>query len=134
RANSFHREPIRWEDHCEWFERQIASNDVRFWMLEHNGAPVGHIRYQTDRTQEMAIISFVVAPQERGKGYGTELLESTRSRALSELNVVGLRGVSLATNPPSGRAFQKAGFELTATSVIDNRECNVFEWRSPALP
>lgn len=126
RANSFRSGIITWQDHVQWYQRQLAAPDVRFWMLEDCGVPVGHIRYV--REDKVAIINFTVAPEHRGCGYGTQLLRMSRAAACKTLNVDRLRGITLEQNHASARAFEKADFKLIHEQTIENHSCFIFEW------
>ncbi len=126
RANSFNPAPISWEAHCAWFARQMGAADVRFWLLAADGVPVGHIRY--DREGDSAILSYTVAPGERGQGFGTELLRRTAARACRELGVRRVSGVTFTANHASIRAFQKAGFQQAQPRVREDRPSLEFVW------
>lgn len=129
RANSFNAAPIPWETHVDWFARQLASPDVRFWVLEDSAAPVGHIRYQASADGKTAAINYTVGPSYRGKGYGTRLLIESAEHACRELKVETLEGMTFAENIASASAFRSAGFMPAETRQIEGRDCVVFQWR-----
>src|SRR5262249_11385785 len=82
RACAFSREPIPWESHLRWYENQLASPGTRFWVVEEDGEPVGQIRYDRDEAGRAAEISFSVARDHRGRGFGVELIQRTCGLAL----------------------------------------------------
>lgn len=130
RANSFNPNPIPWTGHQGWYARQlalVAENKVRFWFLEHQGVPVGHIRYACE--DDGALISFNVSPDQRGKGYGTALLRETAALACAELNVPRVFGETLDHNLASQHAFRKAGFTELEPTTRDGQRYFSFEWR-----
>jgi RimJ/RimL family protein N-acetyltransferase len=77
---------------------------------------------------ETAEIDFSVAPALRGKGLGTKALALTWRSAGQALKVKRLRGVVIDSNPPSARAFLKAGFrQVVQGELVHGRACSIFE-------
>lgn len=72
-----------------------------------------------------AEISIYLAPQQRGKGYGFEILQYCIEQSPS-LNIKTLLGFIFAHNEPSLKLFAKAGFEewahLKNIAVMDGNE------------
>lgn len=109
RANSFGRRLIPWSEHLAWFKQQLRAGDSRIWILECDGLPVATARYERD-SASAAIVSFAVAPEARGLGFGTAILARTADRAIRALKVRRISGTVMASNPASARVFLKAGF------------------------
>lgn len=109
RANSFDPRPIAPETHLAWLERVLADSDVRMWILEVTGAPVGIVRYQ--RGADEAGVGISIAREHRGHGHGVSLLLESAPLACSELGVRALVALVLPGNEVSARAFLRAGFE-----------------------
>lgn len=129
RLNSFRQEAIPWDSHLQWYNNRLDSTDTRFWILEVEGIPVGHIRYDARREDESAEISFSVAEEHRGKGYGVELIERTCELACTELGVSKIRAVTFTSNPASSHTFLRAGFESSGIKMIKGRQCYEFYWQ-----
>ncbi|MGC8669233.1 MAG: UDP-2,4-diacetamido-2,4,6-trideoxy-beta-L-altropyranose hydrolase [Chthonomonadales bacterium] len=129
RAASFHKDPIPWEAHTRWFARRIHAADVRFWILEENGRPVGQIRYERSDALCEAILNFSISADERGKGYGEYLVNITKARALKELGVSQVTALVLAGNAASAKVFRRAGFWFEGLDTVDGQECLRFTWR-----
>jgi RimJ/RimL family protein N-acetyltransferase len=125
RANSFSTRRIPWETHVRWYRGQLAAPATRLWLLESDGLPVAQIRY--DRRDDCAEIGYTVAPGQRGRGYGTRILQMTAARACRELDVPTVRGLVMIENRASIRAFEQAGFTLASRAVENEREFVVFE-------
>ena len=68
---------IEWTDHVEWFRSQFSSACaavlIRVAVREQ---PVGSIRFDTVDEWSTVRLSFVVAPEARGHGYGRALVET----------------------------------------------------------
>jgi len=73
RAQSFEIEPLVFENHLAWFERSLTNPDRAIFIVEHDGTGVGMIR--KDRLDQAWVLSWMVNPVARGKGYGKELLK-----------------------------------------------------------
>jgi len=94
---------VTWEQHLTWMCENLANP---FWYVgEIDGHPVGAVRI--DRHDDRRCwVSIVLAPDERGKGYGTRILQLLREHV--ELSVLWARIHNM--NDPSRRAFEKAGY------------------------
>lgn len=73
RKNSFHMQPIKWEEHVKWFENTIKNKNVHFFILENNDTAIGQIRIAFEKYDE-GIISFSISKEFRGFGFGKEIL------------------------------------------------------------
>lgn len=103
------RSRLDWETHVAWFIETITSE---WWFvgcrsaarpLESRRVPVGAVR--VDRVGDCDWISIVLDPRERGRGYGTEMIE-----AVSAMYPRTLYARIHRLNAPSLRAFEKAGY------------------------
>ncbi len=93
-----HRPALSLKEHVEWW---ATTTDER-WVAEHEGERVG-----TLRVSSAGELSLVVAPEQRGKGHGGEMLrmagyvKGRHARLIAEV---------LPENERSQRAFLKAGW------------------------
>jgi RimJ/RimL family protein N-acetyltransferase len=108
RSNSFHSDPIPWEDHVRWFEARLRSESTRIWLGEDQGRPIGQVRYERDGDETEVAIS--VAPDQRGRGYASLLLTLTAPLACRSLGAAVLIAYILPDNGASAGAFAKAGY------------------------
>lgn len=128
RANSFDSRPIPWDRHLEWYAAKLTSDDARIWMLEIDGRAVGEIRY--DRSPDrLGTISYMVAPEERGRGYGVALLRMSLPLACQELALRSIEGLTFSANQASARAFERAGFGPPDHRIVSGQECLVYRWQ-----
>ncbi len=130
RMNSFKPEPIPLNRHMDWFQGKLSSGDSRIWVLEVDGDVVAQVRYERIDTLT-AEVHFAVVSAFRGKGYGTQGLVLTGLLACEALDVKRLRAVVFDTNPPSARAFEKAGYRHVASQPLRGRPCLIFERDCP---
>jgi len=115
RENSFHSDVIDWDTHVAWLKRKLDSKDCILYMVSDGAEDVGHIRL--DIADEIGEISYMVAPEKRGKGYGSELLKLINRTPL--LGVKALVGMVQKKNAASGKCFLAAGFTCFAGGDTD---------------
>lgn len=126
RANSFRPEAIPLDAHLAWFSAQLERSDSRYWVVEVGGVLAAQVRYVRG-PDGAAEVHFSVRGAFRGKGLGTLALRRTASDACRGLASRMLRGVVIAPNPASERAFEKAGYVRAPEETISGRRCSVFE-------
>lgn len=101
RKNSFHTEPIKWEEHVNWFKKVINDTNVCFFILENNEKPIGQIRIKFD-DENKGIISFSISKEFRGLGFGKEILKLTEAEISKKCKLIGFVKID---NIASQRAF-----------------------------
>jgi RimJ/RimL family protein N-acetyltransferase len=114
RQYSFNSTPIPFEEHLIWWASSLANPKRKTYILENEqGEGLGSLRKDETENGEIEL-SWMVAPEHRGKGYGTTLLR------------LGLEGESACIalikpeNIASCRMVEKMGFVM--------REVGVYEW------
>lgn len=115
RRFSRNKDEIEWDEHLEWLIGRLQSAECRIWIALVGGLPVGQIRYEREEGPrgKVAQISYSVAAEHRGKGYGAAILRASRGRAWQELELSAIVGEVEPDNIPSRRAFERAGFSWT---------------------
>jgi len=115
RQFSFNSAPIPLEEHLNWWAASLANPKRRTYILEsEHGEGLGSLRKDETEAGEIEL-SWMIAPEHRGKGYGTTLLR---------LGIEGEKGRCIALIKPeniaSCRMVEKVGFV--------KREMGVYEW------
>lgn len=109
RANSFQQETIPYEVHQQWFQGVMQDPKVILYILMDEQIPVGQIRIRVEG--DTGEISYSIAPEHRGKGYGRKLLslaeESIRRDAASVKKLIAR---VKPENAVSGYLFETEGF------------------------
>src|SRR5262245_12995000 len=98
-------------DMRQGIEKQIGSESRRYIIARLDGAPIGALNLQIDETGS-GIYGFCVLPEQRGRGYGRQILARTIEFALAE----GHRPVILEVAPENERAlglYMSVGFRET---------------------
>ncbi len=120
RAASFDREPIAWQVHVAWLAAIVGDHDRRLWIAEEAGVPVGQVR--VDRMPDgIGLVSIGLAPEVRGRGVGGTVLRMGLTAAVRELGIGRARAIVLATNLPSRRLFEGAGFVANEGAEVPGR-------------
>jgi RimJ/RimL family protein N-acetyltransferase len=104
--------PVRKDDHYRWYQRVMADPE-RFMFIAMEGTrKLGVIRF--DKTGDAYTVSINVAPEERGKGYGGQILQAGILRLGDYVGRVPLLAEIRGDNLASIRIFERAGFEVCA--------------------
>lgn len=90
------------EDHDAWLFSRVHNGAVRIWIIEEEETPVGVVRL--DSNDELSV---EIAPEWRGKGYGTKAIQWACRQAQGRV-----KACVDVSNYHAARAFRKAGFEM----------------------
>lgn len=116
RAASFGRDAIAPAAHVAWLTAVLGDPDRRLWIGEVDGTAVGQVRI--DRVADgSGVVSIALAPTDRSRGLGRELLAAALAAGPEELEIVRARAVVLTENEPSRRLFDDAGFRVVGDAT-----------------
>lgn len=110
RRASFDAEEIPRERHARWLEDTLARADRRLYVAVLDGTDVATARL--DIAGREAEVSLTVAPEQRGRGVGAQVLEALAREAAAGLAIFRLIARVRPENAASRRAFERAGFHL----------------------
>ena len=117
RANSFHAQPIAYEDHVQWFQKKISDPRTKMYVLEYGGEAAGQIRFDCSSSGECEV-DVGIHPNFRNKGVAkTGLLEVSRF-VLGSDDVKKIIARVKRENEFSQRAFISAGFSVLREDVL----------------
>ena len=115
RKNAISVELINYDEHCEWFTKKMISKDAYLCVLEQNEIPVGQIRFDIDRIQKEATISYFVSQEYRGKGIGFSIVKMGLELFFeTEKKIHCVNAVVKSTNEASHRIFNRLGFQINS--------------------
>lgn len=123
RAQSFNSNPIPWEDHVKWFEKNILSDKQVFLKLCENDKPVGQLRFSIE--EDHWLINYALDASARGRGLGEVLLRMAARYATLIGKTKCLMGYVKSENVPSLKAFRKCGFS-EEKQVLNENEVSCF--------
>lgn len=133
RRQAFHTEPIPYEDHIAWFEHVMTDETVHQYLLCRGDVLLGQIRLNTEDGR--ALISYSVSPENRGKGYGAEMLRLLERRMAS----APLSGITRLVaqvkygNIASAKTFEKCGYRKNEMpDYIRYEKCGRIYFRADA--
>ena len=101
RCNSFSNNIIDMESHTKWFNRKLSETNCYLYILMDGEECVGQIR--VDKVGDVGEISYLIAPDKRGKGYGKQILKLVEQSV--DENIKVMVGFVKIDNQPSRRCF-----------------------------
>jgi UDP-2,4-diacetamido-2,4,6-trideoxy-beta-L-altropyranose hydrolase len=111
RASSFSQRPIGWEEHSHWFQGRLADEKCTMLIGEDaRGRAIGQVRFDQQPGGE-AEIDVSVAPDLRGSGYGSLLIDTALREVFASISITKVNAFIRPENLSSVRAFEKAGFQ-----------------------
>lgn len=119
RSSAFRGDMIRWEEHCEWFDKKLDEGAVMLIGETHSGVPLGQVRF--DVIKETAFsLDYSLASYARGKALGSKLVSAALEYLDSLLGsedwtvVADVKGDNYA----SRRVLERVGFEVSTTDEL----------------
>jgi spore coat polysaccharide biosynthesis protein SpsF len=98
-------------EHDQWLAGRLRDPASRIWIAERGADALGSVRI--DVTDAVGLVSIVVAPDARGAGVGTAMLELLQAELAGDFQVTALEAVVHPDNPRSLRVFERVGFRPT---------------------
>ena len=109
RKNSLNTKNISIAEHKNWFEKSLADDDVKIFILMKEEEPIGQVRL--NKTGNVHTISYSIDVNYRAQGYGKIILQLLENK-LAEKNFVGvLVGSVKKNNVASQLIFKSLGYE-----------------------
>ena len=110
RKASFCSEPISIEQHKKWFQNVMTSNNIHQYIYSMNGNPIGQVRITVE--DDAAVISYSIAKEHRGKGYGKRMVELLEQEVRNNHPEISeLHAYVKKENIASQKVFERLGFE-----------------------
>jgi RimJ/RimL family protein N-acetyltransferase len=117
RAASYGRAPIAWESHVTWLERALHDAATLVLIAEsQEGERVGSVRFDTRDDWRTARLSYVVAPNRRGRGLSRAMVAVALRRLREAHPRVEPHATVMISNPASLRVFRDLGWRESAAS------------------
>jgi UDP-2,4-diacetamido-2,4,6-trideoxy-beta-L-altropyranose hydrolase len=110
--NSFNSNEITYTEHETWFLNSLKNkNRHMFIALTESYEKIGQIRF--DKINNLSEIDITIAPNQRGKGYGSFLINYICNFYLNNFDVNKIIAKIKNKNIGSIKAFTKADFKIT---------------------
>jgi len=118
RQQSFHSEPILWEDHQRWFKEKLLQQSCFMFVMEADQLPVGQIRF--DIENNIAYIDYSLEKAVRGKHWGAVLVSQGIELLSNNRNLIFQAEVK-QENIASAKIFLKLGFKEKSHNNLETR-------------
>lgn len=110
REASFCSETITREQHEKWFQKVLNSDEIFQFIYYKENMPVGQIRLEKEGAN--AIISYSIAKEYRGKGYGKKMVAMLEEEVKkNHPEILELQAFVKADNIASQKVFEGLGYE-----------------------
>lgn len=132
RAASFSSARIPWRTHLAWFAKRLARPQrARIYVALARGSadPVGQVRFEKSAAGR-AVVSVVVAPDQRGRGIGAALIAAGCLRAAQDLGVTRVLAYIRDDNAASITAFERAGFVRLRRAKVGGNDAVLLVWQA----
>jgi methionyl-tRNA formyltransferase len=118
RAAAFETAHIPWDTHVSWLTSKLNNRDVKLSVAsDEAGRLLGSIRFETKDGWESAKLSYTIAPEARGAGYGRRIVEEAQAQLRFEHPGIAVVAEVRAGNAPSNSVFRRLGW--TETNLPD---------------
>ena len=131
RAQSLQQQPVEWQAHLNWLQASLQNPDRQLFIAEsaeltgqEQLLTLGTVR--ADKSGETFELSWTVAPEERGKGWGRKMVAALIDQLPAG---VAYQAVVLNTNPVSQRIAAGLGMVVKSSSPSQT----IFAGRKQAL-
>ncbi len=122
RANSFHTEPIPYEEHVAWLTAALQNPSQEIYIFCDGDVPIGQVRLSTEG--DVATISYGIDVAYRAQGYGQAMLRCVENLCAERGTPQMLRGYVKKNNIASQVIFERLGYTVVAAPDID--ECFIY--------
>ena len=118
RNQSFSTETIPFTNHKNWLIAKLKQEDFYYFIVLYNNIPCGQIRFSID--QNSATLSYLVAPDFRGNGFGKIIVEmgivKIKNREIAKQIIAFVRFNNIASN----KIFRSLGFKESLANEYEN--------------
>lgn len=112
RQNSFHSEPISWDEHEAWFLETIQNPKCQIYLYCNEDRPIGQVRIAISNEGYEAQVSYSIARAYRGLGHGKKMLSLLAERVKTDFpDVQKLVAEVKPENIASQRCFLDIGYK-----------------------
>ena len=121
RANSFHTEPIKLEEHIAWLSATLRDPAQEIFILCEGETPIGQVRLATEGGA--ATVSYSIDAAYRVQGYGKAILQLAENLCVKSGKPLIMQGFVKKQNVASQVIFEGLGYTKTEES---ERNCLLY--------
>jgi RimJ/RimL family protein N-acetyltransferase len=93
----------------------LLTERERFVIEKKDGTKIGFIAHWLTQPNRMMEIGYDLVPNERGRGHGTEAVQTMVDYLFLSRNIMRIQATTNVKNVPSQRVLEKAGFKREGT-------------------
>lgn len=110
RKHSINKKIITWDQHVEWFQEKLSSNETFFYVITNNSFDfLGQVRFNIK--SEEAVISISLSEKIRGKGLSSKIITESVANFFNETkNINKVIAFIKDSNIGSIKTFEKSNF------------------------
>ncbi len=117
RANSFHTEPIPYEEHVAWLTDTLRNPAQEIYIFCDGDVPLGQVRLSMEG--DTATISYSIDAEYRTQGYGKAMLRCVEKICADRGKPKILRGYVKKENVASQVIFGQLGYTIVDAQDLD---------------
>jgi UDP-2,4-diacetamido-2,4,6-trideoxy-beta-L-altropyranose hydrolase len=124
RKHSFNIRPIPFNEHQDWFQKQLEDKNTLFLITYENDILVGQVRFKI--IDKEAIASVSVSSLYRGKGYGEEMMRNALLFCKKNSGVSIVKAFIKADNTGSKKYFEKCGYKFIEQTIHNDVKTDIY--------
>jgi len=125
RATAVIKKKIVWGEHINWLTNKLKNNQSHIYILtENTNVNIGIVRF--DKEHDLFVISYFIDNLHRKKGMGQLILQLGFEKMRKIAPQSKFKGSVQKDNMASNRIFEKLGFRLEKTEIIENNTFNIY--------
>lgn len=122
RKYSINKQKVSFNRHKQWFISKITAKDCVYLILQQQNKTLGSIRFDIDN-KKRAKISYLINPEDFGKGYGTTILKKGEEYIRNTDNKIKeIYGIVFNDNAASIKIFKKLEYKF---KILDEK-CKMY--------
>jgi RimJ/RimL family protein N-acetyltransferase len=115
---------IAGSEHLRWLQACLFNSDCQIWVGENHGEPVGQVRL--DRIGTTAELDYAVAPEQRGHGFGSEMVQIVLAKCVADRFADAILASVHPDNVASMKTLRQCGF---VTNGVDAQRFVRLRWQ-----
>lgn len=117
RANSFHMEPLPYEEHVSWLKAALNNPTQEIYIFCDGDMPIGQVRLSTEG--DVATIRYSIDIAYRAQGYGQAMLRCVENLCAERRTPPSLRSYVKQNNIASQVIFESLGYTRENAADFD---------------
>ena len=128
--NSINSNYIRYNEHIIWFNKKIYEKNSFLYIFGKDGIPLGQVRFENDKKDNLFNINYSVDKNYRGRGFGKAIVKMGIEQLLKENGLsekLRLKAFVKEKNIASIRVFKTLNFISAGIIIINKFNYFIFE-------